>query len=135
MSASFLSSLDVRVLDDCGPLPRLMLLEPLHYQSSILGTVVIPRFYTFNAASVPSGPLGALAGMSGINPTRGLRAACVHDYLVDTKVRPEVADAVYLESLGVCGVDEGTAEAMYAAVRAWSLMTAPRPPEDPPVGA
>ena len=132
---SFLTSLDVRVLDDCGPLPKLMLLEPLHYHSEILGTVVIPRFYTFNAASVPAGPLGALAGMIGINPTRGLRAACVHDFLVDTQVRSEVADAVYLEALQACGVDEGTAEAMYGAVRAWSVMRAPRPEEDPPVGA
>ena len=132
---TFLTSLDVRVLDDCGPLPRLMLLEPLHYQSDTIGTVVIPRFYTFNAASIPAGPIGALAGMIGINPTRGLRAACIHDYLVDTQVRPEVADAVYLEALQACGVDEGTAEAMYSAVRAWSVMREPRTEEDPPVGA
>ena len=133
--AAFLTSLDVRVMDDCGPLPRLMLLEPLHYQSNVVGTIVIPKFYTFNAASVPSGPVGALAGMAGINPTTGLRAACVHDFLLDSQVRREVADHAYLEALGACGVDEGTAEAMFAAVRAWSALSEPPPPEEPRVGA
>ena len=128
MSASFLSSLDVRVLDDCGPRPRMMTLEPLHYQSDIIGTVVVPKWFTFDGASIPQAAM-SLTGWPG------LRAACLHDWLVDHLPNRATADEVFAEALGVCGVDEGLVDAMYAAVRLYSEMIKPRPPEDPPVGA
>ena len=123
MAASFLSSLDVRVMDDCGPRPKMMLLEPLHYHSDIIGTVVCPRFFTFDGASIPQVAM-AVTGWPGV------RAACVHDYLLSTDVRRATADEVFGEALGVCGVDEGTAQLMFAAVRLYSQMLEPRPPEE-----
>ena len=123
--SAFLSSLDVRVMDDCGPRPRMMLLEPLHYQSDVIGIVVVPRFFAFDGASIPVGPLS-----TGLIGWPGVRAAAVHDYLLSTDVRRATADEVFGEALAVCGVDEGTAQLMYAAVRLYSQMLEPRPPEE-----
>ena len=120
---AFLTSLDVRIMDDCGPRPRMMLLEPLHYQSDVIGTVVVPRFFAFDGASIPRTAM-SITGWPGV------RAAAVHDYLLSTDVRRATADEVFGEALGVCGVDEGTAQLMYAAVRLYSQMLEPRPPEE-----
>ena len=123
MSAAFLSSLDVRIMDDCGPRPRMMLIEPLHYQSDVIGTVVVPRFFSFDGASIPRSAM-SITGWPGV------RAAAVHDWLLSTDVRRATADEVFGEALAVCGVDEGTAQLMYAAVRLYSQMLEPRPPEE-----
>jgi len=121
--SAFLSSLDIRVLDDCGPRPRVMTLEPFHYQSDVIGTVVIPRFFSFDGASIPQ------IAMS-ITGWPGIRAACLHDYLLSTDVSRETADRVFLEALQVCGVDEGLAEAMYTAVRVYGMAIQDRPPDE-----
>jgi len=112
--SAFLSSLDVRVLDDCGTRPRMMTLEPFHYQSDIIGTILVPRFFTFDGPSIPQ------AAMS-ITGWPGLRAACLHDYLLSTDVSRETADKVFFEALMVCGVSQDIAELMYTAVRLFSM--------------
>jgi hypothetical protein len=123
MVASFMTSLDVRVLDDCGPRPKLMLLEPLHYQSEVVGTVIVPRFFTFDGASIPR------AAMS-ITGWPAVRAACVHDFLLASGARRQAADQAFGEALAVCQVDEGTAQVMLAAVQLYTAMIEHRPSDD-----
>ena len=115
MPASFLTSLDIRVLDDCGARPKVMTLEPFHYHSEIVGTVVVPRFFSFDGASIPQIAM-AITGWPGI------RAACIHDYLLSTGVARDTADRAFLEALQVCGVEQELAELMYTGVRAWSII-------------
>ncbi len=110
--SAFLSSLDIRVLDDCGPRPKVMLLEPFHYQSDVIGTVVVPRFTSSDGSSVPTPAMG-IVGWPAV------RAAVLHDYLLATGVQRRTAAHVFREALGVCGVDEGTVEIMYQAVRVY----------------
>ena len=108
---------------DCGPRPKMMTLEPLHYQSEVIGTVVVPRFFSFDGATIPRTAMG-------ITGWPAVRAACIHDWLLSTDVRRQTADQVFGEALQVCGVDEGTAELMLAAVMLYTVMIEPRPPEE-----
>ena len=129
MSASFLTSLDVRIMDDCGPRPKIMLLEPLHYQSDIVGTVIVPRFTISDGSSVPTPAMGIFGWPA-------VRAGVVHDWLIDMQVERRTAAKVFLEALAVCGIDEGTAEALYQGVRIYDRYVEQQnqPPEEP-VGA
>ena len=120
---AFLTSLDVRIMADSGPRPRMMTLEPLHYQSEVIGTVVVPRFFAFDGATIPRTAMG-------ITGWPAVRAACIHDWLLSTDVRRQTADAVFGEALAVCGVNQGTAELMLAAVMLYTAMIEPRPPEE-----
>ena len=128
MSASFLSSLDIRVLDDCGPRPRLMTLEPFHAQSDTIGTVIVPSGFVFDGASIPTMAMGIVGWP-------GLRAACLHDYLLDSKVDRHTAAHVFREALEVCGVDEGTVDILYQAVRVYDRYIEQDNPPVEPTGA
>ena len=129
---AFLSPLDVRVLDDCGIRPRMLLLNDLHYQSKLVGTVIVPRGTIFDGASIPQ-------VFMSVTGWPGLRAACVHDYLIDTKMARETADKVFREALGEdgCGVAQDVAELMYSGVRLFSkwLENGTRTDDDDHIGA
>ena len=122
----FWSPCDLRVVDDCGPRPIVELLRPLVFESGIVGTVTVPAGFRFDGASVPQLAM-AVTGWPGI------RAGCCHDYLLTQQVERRTADHVFREALSACGVDPGTAELMYQAVRMYSrLVTAP-PDGDPAI--
>ena len=106
--SAFLSDLVVRILDDSGPRPTMELTAPLLYQSDRLGAVTVPAGFLFDGASIPQ----AAMSMTG---WPGVRAACLHDYLIDAGDR-NLADDVFKEALAVCGVPEQIAALMWAAV-------------------
>lgn len=111
------------------------LLSPLKYKSDLLQqTVVVYAGFTCDLASVPKIP-----GLYANFGNRYHRPAVVHDYLCRTKAVPRnIADKVFLEAmraqneeeLGLLFGDEkadraarleGRAQAMYAAVVAYTL--------------
>jgi hypothetical protein len=106
--SSFLSDLVVRIIDDSGPRPIMELAAPLLYQSDRAGALSVPAGFVFDGASIPQ----AAMGMTG---WPGVRAACLHDYLLDLTDRAE-ADEVFSEALAVCGVPQTVAQLMWAAV-------------------
>ena len=124
---TFLTSLDVRVVDDCGPRPRLMTLAPFTFEGSG-GRVEVPALFSFDGASIP------LPGM-GIIGWPGLRAACLHDYLLESGVERRKAAHTFREALEVCGVDEGTVDLMYQAVRIYDRIVDHKRDDSEPIGA
>lgn len=112
----------LRVLDDSGPRPRLVLIEPFVYRSDLLGTsIVVPPGFDSDGASIPR------TAMS-ITGYPGLRAAVVHDWLVRTSLDRRLADAVFREALGVCGVESHIADTMHMAVAVYTQLVT-RPPQ------
>ena len=109
--SAFANDLVVVVLDDSGPRPWMRLAAPLVYWSAHLGyTIQVPAGFEFDGASIPQ----AAMSMTG---WPGLRAACIHDWLVDQPQIPRYdADAVFREALAVCGVPDQVAALMWAAV-------------------
>lgn len=115
--AAFLSHLDVRVLADDGARPMLLLLQPLHYRSDRYGPdIAVPEGFIFDGASIPQ------LAMS-ITGWPGLRAACVHDWLLQqitdgaVELTREDADWIFGEALDACGVPIITAHLMLRAVQ------------------
>lgn len=119
--SAFETDCDLRVLDDAGTRPRMTLLEPLIYRSDLLGTaIVVPPGFASDGASIPR------TAMS-ITGYPGLRAAIVHDWLVRTALDRRLADAVFREALGVCGVESHVADTMHMAVSIYTQLVT-RPP-------
>lgn len=119
--SAFESACVLRVLDDSGPRPRLVLLEPLVYRSDLLGTsIVVPPGFDSDGASIPR------TAMS-ITGYPGLRAAIVHDWLLKTALDRRLADAVFREALSVCGVESHIADTMHMAVAVYTQLVT-RPP-------
>ena len=116
---TFNSSLDVRVIDDCSTRPLLMTISEFTFDSDFLGPVVVPAGFKFDGASIPQAAMG-------ITGWPGLRAACVHDWLLfaESYTRRE-ADKAFHEALLSCGVSTEMADLMYAAVRAYSVAVTP----------
>lgn len=110
MTSLFLSVLRVEELDD----ERWRLLAPLRYRSAVLGDVVtVPVGTITDMASVPRAPL-----MFWLTGDTARRPAVVHDYLYATHAHPRaIADAVFLEAMGVAGVPWWRRQLMYRAVR------------------
>lgn len=120
--SAFESDCVLRVLDDSGTRPRLVLVDPLLYRSDLLGTaIVVPPGFDSDGASIPR------TAMS-ITGYPGLRAAIVHDWLVHTALERRLADAVFREALAVCGVESHIADAMHMAVAVYTQLVT-RPPQ------
>lgn len=113
------SSLDVRVITDCGPRPVLMTISPFSFLSDTVGPVIVPMGFRFDGASIPQAAM-AITGWPG------LRAACLHDWLLfSSNYSRKEADDVFHEALLACGVSTELADLMYAAVRAYSVSVTP----------
>ena len=138
MTPEFLTTVDLRVLDDCSARPLVMLLNAVHYASGVTqGVIIVPAGFCCDMASIPSGPVGGLAATLGITPTTGMRAAVVHDWLVQ---QPDfdrrTADRVFHEALTAgCGVEQAAADAMYVAVAAYTHFVTNTASDEPPIGA
>jgi hypothetical protein len=105
--ADFLSPLRVQLLPENPDCVRWMVIDPLKYQSDVMGRVI----------EVPTGFITDFVSFEPLKNV-GHRAAVVHDYLYScADVDRETADKVLSEALGVCGVNGLLAEDMYAAVR------------------
>ena len=107
------TTLDVRVIDDSGPRPYMYLLEPFQFESEIVGVITIPAGFGFDGASIPQECM-SFTGWPGI------RAACVHDWLVSTTVDRRVADRVFREALEASQVNDQVADLMYSAVAGYT---------------
>lgn len=124
----WLTDCDLRVLADAGTRPHVYLLEPLRFWSDALGTVLeVPAGAASDLASVPDA-VAPIAATLGISVATGIRAACLHDWLVRTAMPRETADAVYHEALLACRVPEHAAAAMYQAVALYTRLISPPPP-------
>jgi len=124
---TFLTSLDVRVLDDCGPRPRLMTLQPFTFEGSG-GKVEVPALFSFDGATVPTVGMG-LVGWPAV------RAACLHDYLLDNGVERRKAAKVFREALQACGVEASMVDILYLAVRMYDRIVDHKPDDSEPLGA
>jgi hypothetical protein len=114
--SAFLSDCILRVFDDDDVRPIFVLQEPLVYQSDLAGTITVPAGVLTDLASIPQVGMGLIG-------YPGARAAVVHDWLIDTAVDRRLADKVFCEALGVCGVPDDKAALMYMAVRMYSEAT------------
>jgi hypothetical protein len=121
MDSAFLSELDVRVVDDSQGRPRYQLLAAFGFWSREQEREHwVPVGYEFDGPSIPQ----VLLWASGAAP--GLRASCVHDWLITSRsVDRRTADRIFREALHVCGVEAQLAETMYQAVRAYSRSLEP----------
>ena len=109
MTPSFTTPLRLEVIDD----ESWMVCEPLVYDSALIGRIVVPRGFVSDLDSTPRWATLSYALVKG----RGKAASVQHDWHYQThEVRRETADAVFLEALGVLGVD-WRRYAMYRAVR------------------
>jgi hypothetical protein len=115
----FLTPLRAELLDEQEAGRELwMLLEPLVYESDLLGRIEVPAGYVCDGESVPR----AIAGLTG-PPCR--KAGTVHDLLYqlhpfgDTEAERQRADVVYHEAMLVCGLDPVYADQRLAAVAAY----------------
>ena len=124
---TFLTSLDVRVLDDCGPRPRLMTLAPFIYEWSS-GRVEVPPLFSFDGATIPTIGMGVVGWPA-------VRAACLHDYLLDNNVERRKAAHVFREALRACGVEESMVDILYQAVRMYDRIVDHKRDDSEPVGA
>ena len=106
--AEFKSALKVQLLPECPDTERWMLLEPLVYQSDILGLVTVPANFVTDFVSLKE-----------LNYTAH-RPATVHDFLYSCKdVSREQADAVLEEALTCINEDPVLVKLMFLAVRAF----------------
>ena len=124
---TFLTSLDVRVMDDCGPRPKLMTLQPFIYDGSY-GRIEVPALFLFDGATVPTVGMG-LVGWPAV------RASCLHDYLLETGVERRKAAHVFREALRTCGVDESMVDILYQAVRMYDRIVDHKRDDSEPIGA
>jgi len=114
----WVSECDLRVLDDAGARPFFYLLDPLIFESKRYGsTIVVPAGFGSDGASIPK-------GLMSFTGWPGLRAAIVHDWLLKTNMPRETADAIYLEALECCKVDDDTRDKLFAAVSIYTRATA-----------
>ena len=120
MDAQWLDPCDLRVVDDAAGRPVFELLRPFAFWSAACEReFTVPQGTTTDGPSVPI-LLAPLIGAQSV----GFRAAVLHDWLVRSReVERKVADRVFLEALRVCGVAEDVAQAMYAAVAAYTHHT------------
>lgn len=106
----FLSDLVVRIISDASPRPWMQLHTPLTFQSDEFGLITVPEGFQFDGASIPVSAMGIIGWP-------GVRAACLHDYLLEQPDwRREEADTVFREALAACGVPDTVAGVMWAAV-------------------
>lgn len=97
--SKFLTDLSARLCDD----DRIwFLLEPLVYDSEILGLVIVPSGFTTDFASVPRVPF-----IYWLYGDRAHRESVIHDYLYRIDSAPVVgfstANRVFLESMACRG--------------------------------
>lgn len=116
MDAQFLSPLDVRIVDDSTGRACYELIAQFGFWSQAFEREFwVPAGTQFDGPSIPQFALWA----TGATP--GLRASCLHDWLIVSRtVDRKIADRVFLEALRVCGVDEVLARTMYEAVRSYA---------------
>lgn len=110
---SFLNTLHAEQLEE----DNWQLLEDLGYvqETPFVASVVVPRGFNTDFASVPRLPLAYLLAGGVGNP-----AAVVHDYLyreVPHSCTRDQADEIFYQALLVCGVAKWRAWLMWAAVR------------------
>ena len=106
--AEFKTTLKVQLLPECPDTERWQLLEPLLYQSDILGVV-----------TVPAGFITDFVSLKELNYTAH-RPATVHDFLYSCKdVSREQADDVLKEALSCINENPALVELMFLAVRAF----------------
>ena len=104
--AEFKSALKVQLLPECPNTERWLLLEPLVYQSDILGMVTVPANFITDFVSLKE-----------LNYTAH-RPATVHDFLYSCKdVSREQADTVLEEALTCINEDPVLVKLMFLAVR------------------
>lgn len=109
----FKTPLRVELVDDKGQ-GRWKLLEPVVFQSDIVGEVVVPAGFTTDFASVPR-----LPGAYLLTGNRAHRAATVHDYLLEhSDIRRDIIDRVFREAMLDCGIPIAIVTEMYAGVAA-----------------
>lgn len=109
--AHFLTDLEVKAQPD----GRWVLLEPLVYESDVLGVgyVSVPGGFDTDFASVPRLPL-----MYWLLGDRANHAAVIHDYLYRTAIVTRgQADQVFVEAAGVEGVNWAARWAMWTGLR------------------
>jgi hypothetical protein len=131
--SAFLTPLRVEEVDEGDP-PLWRLLEPLRYESDLIGGVLeVPADFLTDFASVPRWPL-----MHMVVAGKGNRAAVVHDFLYSSGLHPrEACDQVFAEALTACGYSRLTVWLMYRGVRIGgaSHFNAPNVPQEPHVEA
>ena len=105
---NFCSPLKVRLLPETAGIELWQLIEPLSYQSDIVGMV-----------NVPEGFITDFVSLKVLNYTAH-RPAVVHDFLYScSDVTREQADEVLKEALSVINEDPELIEMMFLAVRAF----------------
>jgi hypothetical protein len=120
--AAFLTTLAMRQIAEAHETrngrPLMKIIAPLKYASDILAaTVVVPRGFTTDLASVPRIPLAWW-----LTGGHGNRAAVVHDYLLSSGEHDRrTCDRVFREALEASGAPGWRTWLMYAGVRigAW----------------
>lgn len=114
------------VLDGLSVSKEWVVERPLLYFSKAGDWYEVPKGFITDLASIPK-PLRGLIEVNG----RHRKAAVLHDYLYCTqKVTREEADALFLEAMGMIGVDTVQRNAMWLGVRAfgwryWNKRTSP----------
>jgi hypothetical protein len=105
LMAEFKTPLVVRLLPECPDIEQWQLVEPLIYDSDILGRIVVPIDFITNFVSFK--PLNYLAH----------RPATIHDYLSScSDVEIEVANRVFKEAMDSIKLNSALAEEMYEVV-------------------
>ena len=114
MNAKFLTELELCEADEDVDDNTWRLAMPLSYSSAVLGRVLtVPAGFRTDLASVPRLPV-----VYWLCGGRANKPAVVHDYLYSTGiVAREIADAVFLEAMGVVGVPLAYRRLMWAGVR------------------
>ena len=114
MTSRFLSDLDMREADRDVDNDRWRLCAPLIYESDVANRIItVPAEFETDLASVPRLPL-----VYWLCGGRANKPAVVHDFLYSKGIVPrEIADAVFLEAMGVVGVPTVYRRLMWAGVR------------------
>lgn len=124
--SAFLTSLDVRLLNDRSMFPWITL-EPLQYESELTGeTYTVPRHFRTDGASLPAA-LVALPVMGqglflryfGQGVFQGFKQGVLHDYLrrgPNPPVPAHLAHRIFREALYAAGYPPDLCETYYAAV-------------------
>ena len=106
--SEFKTPLIARLLPETPDTEQWQLVEPLVYESDLLGTI-----------TVPAGFITDFVSFKILNFTAH-RPALVHDYLYEcSDVERDVADKVLKEALQVIGAPDLLIQEMYLAVRAF----------------
>ena len=114
MSARFLDELELCEADDDVDDGEWRLAKPLTYSSEVAGRVItVPAGFKTDLASVPRLPV-----VYWLCGGRANKPAVVHDFLYSTGILArDIADAVFLEAMGVVGVPFAYRRLMWAGVR------------------